>query len=138
MPPSRRAAQARKSSACCSIRSEDLDAFLDQLLDGAKPARVARGGQANIPDAAKQACCASEEIVRLLLDQIGGPGRLPRSAAGRRQAREGSPRRPGEHPRCRQAGVLRKRGNRPPVARSDRRTWTPSSISCWTAPSPRG
>ncbi len=48
---------------------EDLDAFLDQLLDGAKPVKVARAGQANIPDAAKQCCCASEEIVRLIRDR---------------------------------------------------------------------
>jgi hypothetical protein len=31
--------------------------------------KVARAGQVNIPDAAKQSCCASEEIVRLLLDR---------------------------------------------------------------------
>jgi hypothetical protein len=48
---------------------EDLDAFLDRLLDGAQPAKVAGAGQANIPDAAKQGCCASEEIVRLILDR---------------------------------------------------------------------
>jgi hypothetical protein len=48
---------------------EDLDAFLDRLLDGAKPGEAAGAGQADIPDAAKQCCCASEEIVRLILDR---------------------------------------------------------------------
>jgi hypothetical protein len=36
-----------------------------RLLDGAKPARA---GQANIPDAAKQCCCGSGEVVGLILD----------------------------------------------------------------------
>jgi hypothetical protein len=48
---------------------EDLDTFLNQLLEGARPAKVAGAGQANIPDAAKPCCCASEEIVRLILDR---------------------------------------------------------------------
>ena len=39
------------------------------MLDGARPVKVAGAGQASIPDAAKQACCASEEIVRLILDR---------------------------------------------------------------------
>lgn len=47
---------------------EDLDAFLDRLLDGALLVKVAGDGQVSIPDAAKLACCSSEEIVRLILD----------------------------------------------------------------------
>jgi TniQ len=47
---------------------EDLDAFLDRLLDGAKPAKVAKAGQVNIPEAARLAFCMSEEVVRLILD----------------------------------------------------------------------
>jgi len=48
---------------------EDLDDFLARLLDGAEPVEAAGAGQADIPDAAKQCCCASEEIVRLILDR---------------------------------------------------------------------
>lgn len=49
---------------------EDLDAFLDRLLDGARKVKAAGdGGRANIPDAARLACCTSEEIVRMLLDR---------------------------------------------------------------------
>lgn len=47
---------------------EDLDAFLDRLLDGALPVKAAGDGQVSIPDGAKLACCASGEIVRLILD----------------------------------------------------------------------
>jgi hypothetical protein len=47
---------------------EDLDAFLDRLLAGAKPLKVAKAGQVNIPEAARLAVCMSEEIVRLILD----------------------------------------------------------------------
>jgi hypothetical protein len=46
----------------------DLDAFLDRLLDGAKPVKAARAGQVNIPEAAGRAFCMSEEVVRLILD----------------------------------------------------------------------
>src|ERR1700722_406960 len=47
---------------------EDLDSFLDRLLDGAKPAKVAKAGQVNIPEAARLAFCMSEEVVRMILD----------------------------------------------------------------------
>ena len=47
---------------------EDLDAFLDRLLDGAKPVKVAEVGQVSIPEAARLAFCMSEEVVRLILD----------------------------------------------------------------------
>ncbi|MBM7482336.1 TniQ family protein [Bradyrhizobium canariense] len=47
---------------------EDLDAFLDRLLLGAKPVKAPRDGQVNIPDAVKFASCSSEEVVRLVLD----------------------------------------------------------------------
>jgi TniQ len=47
---------------------EDLDAFLDRLLDGAEPVEAAGAGQVNIPDAAKQCCCGSEEVVRLIFE----------------------------------------------------------------------
>jgi len=48
---------------------EDLDAFLDRLLDGAEPVEAAGAGEASIPDTAKQCCCASEEVARLVLDR---------------------------------------------------------------------
>lgn len=41
-----------------------------------------------------------------------GPGRLPRSVARRRQAREGGPSRPGQHPRSRQARLLHVTGSK--------------------------
>ena len=47
---------------------EDLDAFLDRLLAGAKPVKAAKAGQVNVPEAARLAFCMSEEIVRLILD----------------------------------------------------------------------
>lgn len=47
---------------------EDLDAFLDRLLDGAAPVKATRDGQVSIPGAAKFASCSSEEVVRLVLD----------------------------------------------------------------------
>jgi hypothetical protein len=47
---------------------EDLDAFLDRLLDGAAPVTAARDGRVSIPDAVKFASCSSEEVVRLALD----------------------------------------------------------------------
>lgn len=52
---------------------EDLDEFLSRLLDGAAPVRAAGLGQADIPAAAKKACCSAAEIVRAILD-----GRLKR------------------------------------------------------------
>ena len=52
---------------------EDLDAFLERLLDGAAPVKSASDARVSIPDAARLACCTSEEIVRLILD-----GRLAR------------------------------------------------------------
>ncbi len=48
--------------------SEDLDAFLHGLLDGAKPTKAVGRGRVNIPDAARFACCSSEKVVRLMLD----------------------------------------------------------------------
>jgi len=57
------------AGAADQFAPEDLDAFLARLLDGALPTKVAGAGQVNIPDAAKQACCGSVEIVRLLLDR---------------------------------------------------------------------
>jgi hypothetical protein len=47
---------------------EDLDAFLDRLLDGAKRVKVAKAGMVSIPEAARLAFCTSEEVVRLILD----------------------------------------------------------------------
>lgn len=47
---------------------EDLDAFLDRLLDGATPVKVVGNSRAGIPEAARLACCTSEEVVRLILD----------------------------------------------------------------------
>lgn len=54
---------------------EDLDAFLARLLDGAALVAAAGPGQADIPTAAKLACCGSVEVVQALLD-----GRLTRKA----------------------------------------------------------
>jgi hypothetical protein len=54
--------------AADQFASEDLDTFLARLLDGAVPVRAAAEGRANIPEAAKLACCGSIEVVRLLLD----------------------------------------------------------------------
>ncbi|WP_271576663.1 hypothetical protein [Bradyrhizobium sp. CCBAU 11361] len=54
---------------------EDLDAFLDRLLDGAVPVVAAGGSLVDIPTAAKAACCGSVEIVQAILD-----GRLTRKA----------------------------------------------------------
>jgi hypothetical protein len=48
---------------------EDLDAFLDRLLAGAKPVKAAKSGQINIPEAARLDFCMSEEVVRLILDR---------------------------------------------------------------------
>jgi hypothetical protein len=58
-----------------TFASEGLDEFLRRLLYGA--ARVAAFGpnQANIPAAAKKACCSAAEIVQAILD-----GRLTRKA----------------------------------------------------------
>jgi hypothetical protein len=47
---------------------EDLDAFLQRLLDGAKLTKTVGRGRVNIPDAARFACCTSETVVRLILD----------------------------------------------------------------------
>jgi hypothetical protein len=44
------------------------EAFLDQLLGGAKRVKVAKAGQVNIPEAARLAFCMSEEVVRPILD----------------------------------------------------------------------
>jgi putative intracellular protease/amidase len=55
--------------AADQFASEDLDAFLGRLLDGAETVAAAAGGQANIPDAAKRCCCGSQEIVRPILDR---------------------------------------------------------------------
>ncbi len=54
---------------------EDLDDFLARLLDGADPVEAAGAGQADIPTAAKAACCGCVEIVQAILD-----GRLTRKA----------------------------------------------------------
>jgi hypothetical protein len=47
---------------------EDLDALLGRLLDGAVPVAAIGPRQADIPDAAKKACCGATEIVQLILD----------------------------------------------------------------------
>lgn len=54
---------------------EDLDSFLARLLDGTSPVPAADDGLADIPTAAKAACCGSVEIVQAILD-----GRLTRKA----------------------------------------------------------
>jgi len=60
--------RAGDHGAADQFASEDLDTFLERLLGGAKPTKTVGQGRANIPDAAKLACCASEEVVRLILD----------------------------------------------------------------------
>ncbi|PPQ39555.1 TniQ protein [Rhodoblastus acidophilus] len=47
----------------------ELDAFLDRLLDGAEPMVEAVEPMADIPWAAKRACCSAAEVVRLILDR---------------------------------------------------------------------
>lgn len=54
---------------------EDLDQFLARLLAGAVPVETVGPGQADIPTAAKAACCSSVEVVQAVLD-----GRLTRKA----------------------------------------------------------
>lgn len=60
--------RAGDHGAADQFASEDLDAFLRRLLDGAKPTKASGRGRANIPDAARFACCTSETVVRLILD----------------------------------------------------------------------
>ena len=48
---------------------EDLDAFLERLLDGAHVVTEPKAGQVDIPAAAKRACCSAAEIVRFVLDK---------------------------------------------------------------------
>lgn len=56
---------------------EDLDDFLDRLLDRAVPGAVAGDGRASIPEAAKRCCCSSEEVVRLIIEgKLQWKGRL--------------------------------------------------------------
>jgi hypothetical protein len=57
---------------------EDLDAFLDRLLDGARSVKAAKANQVNIPEAARLAFCMSEEIVRLILGQARAQMAAPR------------------------------------------------------------
>ena len=64
---------AADHGAADQFAPEDLDGFLARLLDGAAPVKAAGDSRANIPEAARLACCTSEEIVRLVLD-----GRLAR------------------------------------------------------------
>lgn len=59
---------ASDHGAADQFAPEDLDAFLDRLLVGAKPAKSASDARVSIPEAARLACCTSEEIVRLILD----------------------------------------------------------------------
>jgi hypothetical protein len=59
---------AAAAGAADQFAAEDLDAFLDRLLAGAKPVKAAKAGQVNIPEAARLAFCMSEEVVRLILD----------------------------------------------------------------------
>jgi hypothetical protein len=61
--------RASDHGAADQFAPADLDAFLDRLIDGAEPVEAAGAGQADIPDAAKQACCGAAEIVRLILDR---------------------------------------------------------------------
>jgi hypothetical protein len=61
--------RASDHGAAVQFAAEDLDGFLERLLEDAEPVETAGQGQADIPDAAKQCCCASEEIVRLILDR---------------------------------------------------------------------
>lgn len=51
-----------------AIAGCELFGAVAALLGGAKPTRTVGRGRANIPGAARSACCTSETIVRLILD----------------------------------------------------------------------
>lgn len=56
---------------------EELDGFLRRLLSGAELVSSLPPGAANIPAAAKKACCSAEEIIRLVIDRgLSWTGRL--------------------------------------------------------------
>ena len=60
---------------------EDLDVFLDKLLDGAKTVRRPTAGMADIPTATRRTSCSTAAIVQLILDRkLSWTGK----AAGRR------------------------------------------------------
>ncbi len=70
-------AKGRFIEPCVSVKAyaannryalEDLDGFLQRLLQGAHTVRKPKAGQVNIPAAAKRACRPAVEILRLNLD----------------------------------------------------------------------
>jgi hypothetical protein len=60
--------RAGDHGAADMFASEDLDRFLDRLLDGAVAVAAAGDGQGTIPEAARRACCGAETIVGLALE----------------------------------------------------------------------
>jgi hypothetical protein len=60
--------KAADHGAADQFAPEDLDAFLGRLFEGAQPIDVAGDYQYGIPEAARRACCSSEEVVRAILD----------------------------------------------------------------------
>lgn len=68
--------KATDHGAADQFAPEDLDAFLARLLDGAISVVAAGPTQANVPAAARLACCGSVDVIRAVLD-----GRLTRKAA---------------------------------------------------------
>ncbi|EHR03026.1 TniQ family protein [Bradyrhizobium sp. WSM471] len=61
--------KATDHGAADQFAPEDLDAFMARLLDGAVPVVVAGPTQANVPTAARLACCGSVDVVRAVLDR---------------------------------------------------------------------
>jgi hypothetical protein len=71
----------RALSALDRYAMDDIDAFLDRLLAGAKTVRRPRVGMADIPTATRRASCSTAGIIRLILDRkLSWTGK----AAGRR------------------------------------------------------
>lgn len=68
--------KASEHGAADQFAPEDLDAFLARLLDGAISVAAAGPTQANVPAAARLACCGSVDVIRAVLD-----GRLTRKGA---------------------------------------------------------
>lgn len=62
-------ASAGKLGVYAQYAVDDLDAFLAKLKLGAKPVGTPSAKTANIPGAARQACCSAADIVRMILEK---------------------------------------------------------------------
>jgi hypothetical protein len=78
----------RGSRVPTKFAPEDLDAFLDRLLDGAEPVEAAGAGQADSPDAAKQCCRSANTAI----------DRSERAAVRQQKIGTGSPGCPSDEP----------------------------------------